>query len=361
MYNQHHNSFRDKYLDAPYSFHSSWGPAPSFYPPNCHHSASYMYNMSLAIPPNTFSSETPQNPVTQKLKALQVTPIVTDQIFFHNQVQSPPTHLPYIGQPPLFSCTPYHPSNLLNTPATTPNSLYPNTPENQCYNMAYGSPTAPKPSNQNSRDNQAQQAQYQITDQLLRCLWNTDSNPCEKLFSNSKKLGLHVREEHVEATKICQWDKCVKEFKQSYKLASHLPVHTGEKRFRCDTCAKTFGRAENLKIHKRTHTGEKPFACTHSGCDKRFGNSSDRKKHMHSHSEKRYFCEHPDCGRNYSDPSTLRNHKKTHHNDQNSKLRPLPTAIKNTASSFKEFQSDSLGKGYLTNYQLCYDYHENNF
>ena len=37
--------------------------------------------------------------------------------------------------------------------------------------------------------------------------------------------------------------------------------------------------------------GEKPFKCEYDGCDRRFANSSDRKKHSHVHtSDKPYNC-----------------------------------------------------------------------
>ena len=37
--------------------------------------------------------------------------------------------------------------------------------------------------------------------------------------------------------------------------------------------------------------GEKPFKCEFDGCDRRFANSSDRKKHSHVHtSDKPYNC-----------------------------------------------------------------------
>ncbi len=38
-------------------------------------------------------------------------------------------------------------------------------------------------------------------------------------------------------------------------------------------------------------SGEKPFRCEFEGCDRRFANSSDRKKHSHVHtSDKPYNC-----------------------------------------------------------------------
>ncbi|EFP09811.1 hypothetical protein CRE_21306 [Caenorhabditis remanei] len=253
-------------------------------------------------------------------------------------------------------------------------------------NTSYSYPLSPHVSN--SPDNLVHQVpassipQYQVTHQPLRCLWNTDRQQCQKVFSNSENLGFHVREEHAEGRKICQWDNCGKEFKQKYRLVNHLPVHTGEKAFQCDTCAKLFARAENLKIHKRTHTGEKPFACTHFGCDKRFGSSTDRRKHMYCHAEKKkYVCEHSGCGKRYTHPSSLRAHRRNYHKDQIFKFRPLPTPIENTYSvlssyrspemnedttqadtrsmtpgnCFKEFQNDPFSESYINNYQLCYN------
>lgn len=55
--------------------------------------------------------------------------------------------------------------------------------------------------------------------------------------------------------------------------------------------------------------GEKPFKCEFDGCDRRFANSSDRKKHMHVHtSDKPYICK--VCDKSYTHPSSLRKHMK---------------------------------------------------
>jgi uncharacterized Zn-finger protein len=57
--------------------------------------------------------------------------------------------------------------------------------------------------------------------------------------------------------------------------------------------------------------GEKPFKCEHEGCDRRFANSSDRKKHSHVHtSDKPYNCRVPGCDKSYTHPSSLRKHMK---------------------------------------------------
>lgn len=59
--------------------------------------------------------------------------------------------------------------------------------------------------------------------------------------------------------------------------------------------------------------GEKPFKCEFDGCDRRFANSSDRKKHSHVHtSDKPYNCRVRGCEKSYTHPSSLRKHMKIH-------------------------------------------------
>ncbi|KAE9543299.1 hypothetical protein AGLY_003210 [Aphis glycines] len=60
---------------------------------------------------------------------------------------------------------------------------------------------------------------------------------------------------------------------------------------------------------------EKPFKCEYEGCDRRFANSSDRKKHSHVHtSDKPYNCRISGCDKSYTHPSSLRKHMKVHGN-----------------------------------------------
>jgi len=58
-------------------------------------------------------------------------------------------------------------------------------------------------------------------------------------------------------------------------------------------------------------SGEKPFRCEFNGCERRFANSSDRKKHSHVHtSDKPYNCRMAGCDKSYTHPSSLRKHMK---------------------------------------------------
>jgi len=65
------------------------------------------------------------------------------------------------------------------------------------------------------------------------------------------------------------------------------------------------------QLHNSYVTGEKPFKCEHAGCDRKFANSSDRKKHSHVHtSDKPYNCKIIGCDKSYTHPSSLRKHMK---------------------------------------------------
>ncbi|KAK6644720.1 hypothetical protein RUM43_000989 [Polyplax serrata] len=65
--------------------------------------------------------------------------------------------------------------------------------------------------------------------------------------------------------------------------------------------------------HRLWVNSEKPFKCEFEGCDRRFANSSDRKKHSHVHtSDKPYNCRVSGCDKSYTHPSSLRKHMKVH-------------------------------------------------
>ncbi|KAH8040720.1 hypothetical protein HPB51_012035 [Rhipicephalus microplus] len=76
--------------------------------------------------------------------------------------------------------------------------------------------------------------------------------------------------------------------------------------------------------------GEKPFKCEFEGCDRRFANSSDRKKHSHVHtSDKPYNCKIRGCDKSYTHPSSLRKHMKVHGKS------PPPSPSSSSASGYE--------------------------
>lgn len=95
--------------------------------------------------------------------------------------------------------------------------------------------------------------------------------------------------------------------------------------------------------------GEKPFKCEFEGCDRRFANSSDRKKHMHVHtSDKPYICK--VCDKSYTHPSSLRKHMKvTDH------LILLYTSISCTDCQVKQACTESSTRGFLIGFRLVLD------
>ena len=92
--------------------------------------------------------------------------------------------------------------------------------------------------------------------------------------------------------------------------------------------------ASRLNLVLWLRLGEKPFRCEFEGCDRRFANSSDRKKHSHVHtSDKPYNCKMRGCDKSYTHPSSLRKHMKVH-----CKSPPLP----NTGGGTDDCNNTSL-------------------
>ncbi len=92
-------------------------------------------------------------------------------------------------------------------------------------------------------------------------------------------------------------------------------------------------------VRIRMFAGEKPFVCPFAGCDRRFPNSSDRKKHMMTHTDHKPFeCRVADCDKTYTHPSSLRKHMKVTHPDAD--LRALGYSTKGGRKSQRERQRE---------------------
>ena len=90
-------------------------------------------------------------------------------------------------------------------------------------------------------------------------------------------------------------------------------------------------------------SGEKPFNCDYPGCDRRFANSSDRKKHMFVHTtDKPYTCRFEGCDKTYTHPSSLRKHIKSHETAASS-TQGCPKLDDDAESSSPPLKKESVG------------------
>uniref|UniRef100_A0A8C5ERN9 Zinc finger protein ZIC 5-like n=1 Tax=Gouania willdenowi TaxID=441366 RepID=A0A8C5ERN9_GOUWI len=89
------------------------------------------------------------------------------------------------------------------------------------------------------------------------------------------------------------WDACArggKAFKAKYKLINHIR----EKPFQCEFCERRFANSSDRKKHSQVHTASKPYDCKALGCTKSYTHPSSLRKHMKVHVKSSPTSEHQD-------------------------------------------------------------------
>lgn len=105
-------------------------------------------------------------------------------------------------------------------------------------------------------------------------------------------------------------DLCSRSFKLPSSLASHIKVHSEDRKFVCNDCGNGFKKLEHLKMHINTvHLKTKAYSC--QVCNKSFARVGDRNVHMRSHAEEKpHQCSY--CGRGFHLAKALRAHTRQH-------------------------------------------------
>lgn len=198
---------------------------------------------------------------------------------------------------------------------------------------------------------------------------------CDKVFTDSERLELHIRRVHVPKHKSFKCEICSKCYNERYHLERHhrfshlekfckfcrihfedmsdadFKKHVEDEKQKAmkpkEICDKCGGSFVNLKQHRKSHfpkdkPGEKIFSCI--DCSLSFTNKYCLQAHVkRKHAEKTIKC--PNCDKNFADTRNLKNHLIVQHKTvkceycgKTIRYRALKEHINNVHKQIKRYQ-----------------------
>ncbi|KAH8311069.1 hypothetical protein KR044_004059 [Drosophila immigrans] len=178
---------------------------------------------------------------------------------------------------------------------------------------------------------------------------------CQKVFTTSGSVNRHILYVHGTDKSDFTCKYCHKEFTTPGSVKRHIMfVHERVKRYVCDCCGKRVTTITGLKEHKLVHTEECPFECPE--CKRCFKTTYRLKTHLRVHTNNKaikYKYECNICGVKLKTIRTLKNHKRWHNEKRKFKCDVCGAVFShyNTLRAHIQVHTDNLQKHEDTNSQ----------
>uniref|UniRef100_A0A336KXZ9 CSON000366 protein n=1 Tax=Culicoides sonorensis TaxID=179676 RepID=A0A336KXZ9_CULSO len=169
---------------------------------------------------------------------------------------------------------------------------------------------------------------YHLNIHYNRTPFACDFEGCTRKFRNPTRLRNHKQEFHLQIIRM-HCAVCGKGFRTKASHDLHILGHE-KPTIPCEVCGKLLTNRKTLATHLKIHTGERRYQCSVPGCDKAFTKCSGLQVHMRSHTkEKPYKC--PQCQVSFSYKVSLKKHMLKTHDvpwETSSHIKPEPQKFK---------------------------------